>query len=112
MTETLSAGAAGPAPSAQKPVHDISQTRLRNSRERKPKPRIERKSQRSGAIPGGGVSAPRFARHSRVSGNVSCHQRCQRLSVEAGTPHRRAIVCRRTPPARASALTRRNTAST
>ena len=73
MTETLSAGTARPAPSTQKPVHGISQTRLRNSRERKPGPRIERSSQRSGASPGGAASAPRFARHSRVSGKVSRH---------------------------------------
>ena len=73
---------------------------------------MERSSQRSGATPGGGASAPRFARHSRVSGKVSRHQRRQRFRVEAGTPHRRAIVCRRTLPATASALTRRNSAPT
>ena len=86
MTETFSAGAADPAPSAQKPVHGISQTRLRNNRERKPRPRMERSSQRSGATPGGAASAPRFTCHAGVAGKISRHQRCQRFSVETGTP--------------------------
>ena len=92
MTETLSAGEAGPAPSAQEPVHGISQTKLRSTRERKLRPRMMRISQRSGASPGDAASSPRFACHCRVSGNASSHQRRQRFSVEVGTPHRRATV--------------------
>ena len=42
MIETLSADGAGPAPSSQNPVHGISQTRPRNSRERRVRPRMDR----------------------------------------------------------------------
>ena len=66
MTETLSAGEAGPAPSVQTPVHGISQTKLRSSRERKLRPRMMRSNRRSAGSSGGAASSPRLARHSRV----------------------------------------------
>ena len=86
MTETLSAGDARPAPSAQTPVHGISQTKLRSTRERKLRPRMMRSTRRSGASSGGGASLSRFACHCRVTGKTSSHQRRQRFSVEAATP--------------------------
>ena len=72
-----------PAPSAHTPLHGISQTKLRSSRERKLPLRMMRSTQRSGGSSGGAASSPRFACHSRLRGNASSHQR---FSVEAGTP--------------------------
>ena len=40
VEETLSEGGAEPASSAQKPVHGMSQIRLRNSRARRLRPRV------------------------------------------------------------------------
>ncbi len=99
MTETLSADLPDPAPNVQRPVHGINQTRLRNSRERKLCPRIERSSQSSGgAAPDSAASAPRLNRHIGAAGKVSHHHRRQRRSVSVGIPHRRPIASRRTPP--------------
>ena len=111
VEETLSAGAAGPAPSAQKPVHGISQTRLRNSRARTLRPRMVRSRTASGASPRGIASSLRFMRHNRVRGNVSRHHRRQRASVIGGIPHFRPIASKRVPPA-ISALTIRNSGAT
>ena len=50
----------------QTPVHGISQTKLRSSRERKLRPRMMRSNRRSAGSSGGAASSPRLARHSRV----------------------------------------------
>ena len=71
MKAPFSADVPRPSPRLKDPLHGRSQTRLRNSRERRERPRIVRISQTRGASPGGGASSPRFKRHARVSGNVS-----------------------------------------
>ena len=91
--EPLSADSAGPAPSAQKPVHGINQIRVRNSRERTERPRMRRNTQHSGASPLGTANSPRFHRHARVVGNVSRHHRRHRRNVSTGIP-----TCGRPPP--------------
>ena len=78
VTETLSAGRARPSPSAQNPVHGISQTRLRNSRERSLRPRIERNTSCDAARP---LSA-------RAPGRAACagRSRCEARRRNADTP--------------------------
>ena len=76
--ETVSADGPGPSPSVQQPVHGISQIRLRSSRARSLRPRIERSRTTSGASPGrhrqlAPLPAPRPGR-----GELSRHQRRQR----------------------------------